>query len=175
MMPPLARPRRNGCGRAILPQSRARARNGPCARLGEMKAWNTGRRLFGGGTPTRAPHERADVDVHPLPPQQRPGATQCGSHRYPRWRVATHADLGPKLSSNWGEEGPTAVLEIIRQREVMKRNFLATLALSAGVPMILHGGELGRTQRGNGDPRGLEPARPRILPGPVRYGHLAPL
>jgi isoamylase len=55
------------------------------------------------------------------------------------------------LSSNWGEEGPTAVLEIIRRREVMKKNFLATLGLSAGVPMLLHGDEIGRTQRGNGN------------------------
>ena len=34
-------------------------------------------------------------------------------------------------------------------RERQKRNFLATLLLSQGVPMISHGDELGRTQRGN--------------------------
>ena len=34
-------------------------------------------------------------------------------------------------------------------RERQKRNFLATLLLSQGVPMIAHGDELGRTQRGN--------------------------
>ena len=34
-------------------------------------------------------------------------------------------------------------------RERIKRNFLATLAFSQGVPMISHGDELGRTQRGN--------------------------
>ncbi|GAA4266881.1 glycogen debranching protein GlgX [Frondihabitans peucedani] len=52
-------------------------------------------------------------------------------------------------SWNSGEEGPTkdrAIAELRRQRV---RNFLATLLLSQGVPMILHGDELGRTQRGN--------------------------
>jgi glycogen operon protein len=34
-------------------------------------------------------------------------------------------------------------------RDRMKRNFLATLAFSQGVPMLLHGDELGRTQAGN--------------------------
>src|ERR1019366_4006588 len=34
-------------------------------------------------------------------------------------------------------------------REQQKRNFLATLLLSQGVPMMLAGDELGRTQRGN--------------------------
>ncbi|PRX16641.1 hypothetical protein CLV67_119222, partial [Actinoplanes italicus] len=34
-------------------------------------------------------------------------------------------------------------------RERQKRNFLATLLLSQGVPMIAHGDELGRTQHGN--------------------------
>ncbi|BDZ49937.1 glycogen operon protein GlgX homolog [Frondihabitans sucicola] len=52
-------------------------------------------------------------------------------------------------SWNSGAEGPTkdkAITELRRQRV---RNFLATLLLSQGVPMILHGDELGRTQRGN--------------------------
>ncbi|MEK8105775.1 hypothetical protein NKG94_12650 [Micromonospora sp. M12] len=34
-------------------------------------------------------------------------------------------------------------------RAKQRRNFLATLVLSQGVPMIGHGDELGRTQRGN--------------------------
>jgi glycogen operon protein len=34
-------------------------------------------------------------------------------------------------------------------RERMKRNFLATLAFSQGVPMLSHGDEIDRTQRGN--------------------------
>jgi len=52
-------------------------------------------------------------------------------------------------SYNLGEEGPTdnPVIQALRARQV--RNFLATLLLSQGVPMIAHGDELGRTQRGN--------------------------
>lgn len=53
------------------------------------------------------------------------------------------------LSRNWGVEGPTDSLEINELRERIKRNFLATLAFSQGVPMISHGDEIGRTQRGN--------------------------
>ncbi|HEY7530578.1 MAG TPA: glycogen debranching protein GlgX [Gemmatimonadota bacterium] len=52
-------------------------------------------------------------------------------------------------SSNWGVEGETDALPIVRLRERMKRNFLATLAFSQGVPMISHGDEMGRTQGGN--------------------------
>jgi glycogen operon protein len=53
------------------------------------------------------------------------------------------------LSRNWGAEGPTEVANIVRIRERMQRNFLATLACSLGVPMLAHGDELGRTQLGN--------------------------
>ncbi|HVA60416.1 MAG TPA: glycogen debranching protein GlgX [Mycobacteriales bacterium] len=52
-------------------------------------------------------------------------------------------------SWNCGAEGPTDDLEIVARREQQKRNFLTTLMLSQGVPMLLHGDELGRTQRGN--------------------------
>lgn len=52
-------------------------------------------------------------------------------------------------SRNWGAEGPAESSRIRRLRERSQRNFFATLALSNGVPMILHGDELGRTQRGN--------------------------
>ncbi|MEA2626196.1 MAG: isoamylase [Candidatus Binatota bacterium] len=52
-------------------------------------------------------------------------------------------------SANWGVEGPSASVEIVEMRERVKRNFLATLAFSQGVPMISHGDELGRTQHGN--------------------------
>ncbi|RMF73127.1 MAG: glycogen debranching enzyme GlgX [Planctomycetota bacterium] len=53
------------------------------------------------------------------------------------------------LSYNWGVEGPTVVPRINRLRERIKRNFLATLAFSQGVPMITAGDEMGRTQNGN--------------------------
>jgi glycogen operon protein len=52
-------------------------------------------------------------------------------------------------SSNYGVEGPTDNPEIIETRDRQKRNLLATLLLSQGVPMICGGDEIGRTQRGN--------------------------
>jgi len=52
-------------------------------------------------------------------------------------------------SWNCGAEGPTDDLEVLELRAQQRRNFLATLFLSQGVPMLLHGDELGRTQRGN--------------------------
>ncbi len=52
-------------------------------------------------------------------------------------------------SWNCGVEGPTDDPEIKSLRERQKRNFLATLFLSQGVPMINGGDEFGRTQHGN--------------------------
>ena len=52
-------------------------------------------------------------------------------------------------SWNFGVEGPTGDAEILALRARQQRNFLTTLLLSQGVPMILHGDELGRTQHGN--------------------------
>ena len=52
-------------------------------------------------------------------------------------------------SWNGGVEGPTDDPAIVSLRERRKRSFLATLLLSQGVPMIVHGDELGRTQQGN--------------------------
>jgi isoamylase len=52
-------------------------------------------------------------------------------------------------SWNHGVEGPTDDGAVITLRERQKRNLLATLMLSQGVPMILHGDELGRSQDGN--------------------------
>ena len=53
------------------------------------------------------------------------------------------------LSWNCGAEGPTDDPEIIALRERQKRNFLATLLFSQGVPMISGGDEISRTQKGN--------------------------
>jgi glycogen operon protein len=53
------------------------------------------------------------------------------------------------LSWNCGVEGPTDLPAIVALRERQKRNFLATLLLSQGVPMLSGGDEIGRTQRGN--------------------------
>jgi glycogen operon protein len=52
-------------------------------------------------------------------------------------------------SWNCGTEGPTGDPEIRRLRTKQRRNQLATLLLSQGVPMVLGGDELGRTQHGN--------------------------
>lgn len=53
------------------------------------------------------------------------------------------------LSWNCGVEGPTDNPAILELRERQKRNFLVTLLLSQGVPMICGGDEVGRTQHGN--------------------------
>ncbi|MGG7054942.1 glycogen debranching protein GlgX [Nitrosomonas sp. ANs5] len=52
-------------------------------------------------------------------------------------------------SWNCGAEGPTDDPEINQLRQRQRRNFLATLFLSQGVPMLLGGDEIGRTQSGN--------------------------
>ncbi|MFN6961981.1 MAG: glycogen debranching enzyme, partial [Rhodocyclaceae bacterium] len=53
------------------------------------------------------------------------------------------------LSCNYGVEGVTSDPAILALRARQKRNLLATLLLSQGVPMILAGDEMGRTQHGN--------------------------
>jgi isoamylase len=52
-------------------------------------------------------------------------------------------------SWNCGVEGLTDDPEVLRLRNRQKRNFIATLFLSQGVPMLLAGDEMGRTQQGN--------------------------
>ncbi|MEU3462122.1 glycogen debranching protein GlgX [Streptomyces sp. NPDC006733] len=52
-------------------------------------------------------------------------------------------------SWNCGEEGETDDPDILALRGRQLRNFIATLMLSQGVPMLSHGDEFGRTQRGN--------------------------
>ena len=52
-------------------------------------------------------------------------------------------------SWNMGAEGPTDNADVNRLRARQMRNFLATLFLSQGVPMLLGGDEIGRTQQGN--------------------------
>ncbi|MDO9418754.1 glycogen debranching protein GlgX [Pararhizobium sp.] len=56
---------------------------------------------------------------------------------------------GDNRSSNYGAEGPTEDEAINAVRERQKRNFLATLFLSHGTPMLLAGDEFGRSQMGN--------------------------
>jgi isoamylase len=52
-------------------------------------------------------------------------------------------------SANWGVEGETDDPGILRLREQMQRNLIATLVFSQGVRMLLGGDELDRTQQGN--------------------------
>ena len=53
------------------------------------------------------------------------------------------------FSWNCGVEGPTDDPKIIALRDLQKRNLMATLLLSLGVPMLVAGDEFGRTQNGN--------------------------
>jgi isoamylase len=52
-------------------------------------------------------------------------------------------------SWNCGQEGPAKDSSVLELRDRQKRNLMATLALSQGVPMLLGGDEIGRTQHGN--------------------------
>ena len=52
-------------------------------------------------------------------------------------------------SWNCGTEGPSEDPEVKALRQKQKRNFLTTLLLSQGIPMLLGGDEIGRTQHGN--------------------------
>jgi len=52
-------------------------------------------------------------------------------------------------SWNCGAEGETDDVNVINLRNQQKRNFLATLFLSQGIPMLVSGDEMGKTQHGN--------------------------
>jgi glycogen operon protein len=60
-----------------------------------------------------------------------------------------HDGADDNQSWNCGIEGPTDDADILALRARQQRNFLATLFLSQGVPMLLAGDEMGRTQQGN--------------------------
>jgi glycogen operon protein len=53
------------------------------------------------------------------------------------------------ISRNWGVEGETSDEAILDLRYRIMRNFIATLAVSQGIPMLVMGDEVGRTQGGN--------------------------
>jgi len=55
----------------------------------------------------------------------------------------------PNYSRNWGVEGESDNPDILNQRDGVRKSLMATLMLSQGVPMILGGDELSRTQAGN--------------------------
>ncbi|MFF0226859.1 glycogen debranching protein GlgX [Streptomyces sp. NPDC004629] len=58
---------------------------------------------------------------------------------------------GESVNRSWncGVEGDTDDPAVLELRARQQRNLLATLLLSQGIPMLCHGDELGRTQRGN--------------------------
>ncbi|MGQ0744582.1 MAG: glycogen debranching protein GlgX [Acidimicrobiales bacterium] len=58
---------------------------------------------------------------------------------------------GEKYNRSWncGAEGPSDRQDVVACRAAQTRNLLATLLLSQGVPMLLGGDEMGRTQGGN--------------------------
>ncbi len=58
---------------------------------------------------------------------------------------------GESFNRSWncGVEGPTRDKAVLTLRRRQQRNFLLTLLVSQGVPMLAHGDELGRTQHGN--------------------------
>ncbi|MDD5462260.1 MAG: glycogen debranching protein GlgX [Methylococcales bacterium] len=60
-----------------------------------------------------------------------------------------HDGCNCNTSWNCGAEGPTTDPRVLELRERQKRNLLTTLMLSQGVPMLLAGDEMGRTQLGN--------------------------
>ncbi|MEX2587267.1 MAG: glycogen debranching protein GlgX [Actinomycetota bacterium] len=60
-----------------------------------------------------------------------------------------HDGAHDNISHNWGEEGPTGNERVARMRARILRNLMSTLLFSQGVPMIVAGDEMGRTQGGN--------------------------
>jgi isoamylase len=60
-----------------------------------------------------------------------------------------HDGTEDNRSWNCGAEGPTDDVAILELRRRQQRNFLTTLLLSQGVPMVLGGDEIGRSQQGN--------------------------
>ena len=58
---------------------------------------------------------------------------------------------GEEFNHSWncGVEGETNDIEVLNLRNQQRRNFLVTLMLSQGVPMLVCGDELGKTQKGN--------------------------
>ncbi len=97
-------------------------------------------------------------------------------------------------SRNGGVEGPTDDADVTEARRRLRRAHLATLLLSAGVPLLLAGDELGRTQQGNNnaycqdnelswlswpydrrDPAGSDPMLPTLVRGLVDLRRRSPV
>ncbi|HEV7476432.1 MAG TPA: glycogen debranching protein GlgX [Burkholderiales bacterium] len=71
-------------------------------------------------------------------------------HKHNEANLEENRDGSPdNRSANYGVEGPTQDAVVVSLREKQKRNLLATLLFSQGVPLLLAGDEIGRTQQGN--------------------------
>lgn len=76
--------------------------------------------------------------------------TVCYEQRHNQANTEENRDgHGHNLSKNYGIEGPTLDPRISRIRLQQKRNMLVTLLLSQGIPHLLGGDEMGRSQIGN--------------------------
>ena len=76
--------------------------------------------------------------------------TVCYEQRHNQANTEENRDgHGHNLSKNYGIEGPTLDPRISRIRLQQKRNMLVTLLLSQGIPHLLAGDEMGRSQIGN--------------------------
>jgi isoamylase len=75
------------------------------------------------------------------------------NHKHNEMNLEANKD-GENDNRSWncGVEGPSDDEAVVRLRKQMQRNLLVTTCLSQGVPMLLAGDELGRTQRGNNNP-----------------------
>jgi len=74
----------------------------------------------------------------------------CYGHKHNEDNHEDNRDgCGENFSWNCGVEGFSDDKDILKLRRRQKRNFIATLFLSQGIPMLLGGDELGRTQGGN--------------------------
>lgn len=60
-----------------------------------------------------------------------------------------HDGIDNNYSANYGVEGPTEDATLVNFRRRQIKNFASILLLSQGIPMILSGDEVGRTQQGN--------------------------
>lgn len=74
----------------------------------------------------------------------------CYAHKHNELNLEENRDgHSENFSEDYGVEGPTLIFEINEIRKRQRRNFLTTLMMSQGTPMLCSGDEFGRTQHGN--------------------------
>jgi isoamylase len=122
---------------------------------GDRGAAQPFRAAFQGSERVFAPQRPASASVHYVTCHDGFTLADLVSYQEKRnWENGEENRDGPShnLSRNWGTEGPTEDPSVRALRGRVQRAFLATLALARGVPMLSHGDELGRSQRGNNNP-----------------------